>query len=285
MGRSSGRRWEAENAYAAPTAVLQTNCGCRQLALRTARAATMTKKAQKLKELFFLDQFIAETKRWQLVKVGEPPEPDFFVSDSRGVLGVELTSIQNDAAPGESSRATAIESQREQFMRRAAHHYYQKGGLPIQANAVQLPPTGIDLEILTIRLLESRERAMANHDKADEFEITPNDNPDELPLAKFRVLALDPEKFPRYSWWQAWENSLGCVLRASVEYLKPVVQRKAANLAAYRKSVARVALLIYSERTKASGMIQLPPDARLADSHGFDEIHVFMPPVQVLQLV
>jgi hypothetical protein len=118
-----------------------------------------------------------------------------------------------------------------------------------------------------------------------EFEITPDDDPDQLPIAKFWVHALDPVKLPRYSRWQAVENSVGWVLRAPADFVVAAVRRKAeAKLPNYKTAVDRVALLIYADRTKSSGMIQVPPDARLADACGFVEVHLFLPPEQVLQL-
>ena len=245
----------------------------------------MTKKAKRREERFFLDQFIAQTGRWQFVREGNPPEPDFFVSDAHGLLGVELTSIQNDAAPGESSAATAQERDRAKFLRRAAEHYYGNGGISIHVQAAKLPPAGLDFEMLTARLKDARERALLTVDQDHEFEVTPGNDPDELPIAMFRVLALDPVKFPSYAWWQAVENSTGCVLRVPADFVVDAVRRKAeAKLPNYKTAVDRVALLIYADRTKASGMIQVPPDARLADACGFAEIHLFLPPVQTLRL-
>jgi hypothetical protein len=247
--------------------------------------AAMTKQAKKREERFFLDQFIVQTGRWQVVREGKPPEPDFFVSDARGLLGVELTSVQKDAAPGESSAATARERNRAKFLRRAAEHYYTHGGTSIHVQAAKLPPAGLDLEDLTRRLKESRECALATVDQVHEFEITANNDPDQLPIAEFRVRALDPVQFPRYDRWQAVENSVGWVRQAPADFLVAAVRRKAeAKLPNYKTAVDRVALLIYADRTKSSGMIQLPPDARLADACGFVEVHLFLPPEQVLQL-
>lgn len=245
----------------------------------------MTKKAKKSEERCFLDQFIAKTGRWQFVREGNPPEPDFFVSDSHGLLGVELTSIQKDAAPGESSAATAQERNREKLLRRAAEHYYRSGGISIQVQAAKLPPAGLDFEMLSLRLKDARNRTLASADGVHEFEITPGDDPDELPIAKFRVRALDPVNFPNYAHWQAVESSTGWVRLAPAEFVVAAVRRKAeAKLPNYKTAVDRVALLIYADRTKASGMIQVPPDASLADACGFAEIHLFLPPVQVLRL-
>lgn len=245
----------------------------------------MTKKAKKREERSFLDQFIAQTGRWQFAREGNPPEPDFFVHDAHGLLGVELTSVQKDAAPGQSSVATAQERDRAKFLARAAEHYYKNGGASIHVQAAKLSPAGLDVVDLTRRLKASRDHAIATVDQVHEFEITPDDDPDRLPIAKFRLHALDPVQFPRYDRWQAVPNSIGWVLRAPAGFVEAAVRRKASDrLAQYLAAVDRVALLVYADPTKASGMIRLPSDARLADACGFAEVQLFLPPVQVLRL-
>lgn len=244
----------------------------------------MTKQSKRNEERFFLDQFLTKTNRWEFVAAGEPPAPDFLVKDARGLLGVELTSIQKDAAPGQSSAMRAAERSRERFLARAAEHYYDHGGSPIRVLATKLPSAGLDIPDLTRRLKEACALALASSPQEYELVITHNDLADELPIAEFWIRTMGMLRHPTDSQWVAVKNSVGFVRTLSAEDLSNLVLGKAAKLAGYKTRVARVALLIYSHRTYSSGMIQVPPETRLSDGYGFEEVHLVLPPEQVLQL-
>ena len=117
-----------------------------------------------------------------------------------------------------------------------------------------------------------------------QFEINPNNDPDQLPIAVFRVLALPSSQCPAYDWWQANENSGGCVRRLRPDELDWKVSSKAKKLPAYRQAVQLVALLIYANRMQESGMVELPDNARLSTSHGFDEVHLLIHPLKTMRL-
>src|SRR5436189_1894598 len=118
----------------------------------------MTKQAQKDEERFQLDWFMGMNPgKWEFEKACSEPDPDFLVKDEKGLLGVELTEVQQDVSrPRAGSAAMRAASERDKFLRRTADHYYDNGGLPIFVQAIKLSEPGLDLRDLTRRLKQQR---------------------------------------------------------------------------------------------------------------------------------
>lgn len=238
----------------------------------------MTKKATKDSERFYLDEFLIREHRFHLVDANRE-RPDFMLADATGNIGMEITQLHRDDAE-HGSQARRDEENRDTFLRAAAKRYYQRGGLPIRVQAIQLDRTDLNLDDFADRL--QRARPARDMEMAD-FEMTPGDDPDDLPFAKFNVRAL-PSSLPAYSWWVAVQNNVGWRGALDVQTVQTRIDEKATKLLEYRKAATRCALLLYANATRNSGLLRWPPDAATLDARGFDEVYLYVHPELVHRL-
>lgn len=231
-----------------------------------------TKEASKrARERFFLNEFLRHAPGLVFVEHGPPPDwPDFVVADKGGRIGVEMTQLFRDDGPTGSPSAKE-ERRRAKLLRQIARLYYAAGGRPAYVSAVYIrEPAGSNVDDAVRVLLRADANEKADHHR---IEVPDRAGPHRRPwaLLYFTRLAADGGE---YSDWVACENSCAFVGRVKPEDLRARIVEKAANLARYRRHLDRVALLIYVERNRASGMIEPPVDAMRLDAAGFDAVYL-----------
>lgn len=233
-----------------------------------------SKEARKrARERFFLDQFLRHAPGLQFVDHGPPPDwPDFVVADQAGNIGVEVTQLFRDDGPTGSPSAKE-ERRRSKLLRQIARRYYDAGGRPAYVSAVYLrEPESRNVDDAVRLLLRADANEKADHHR---IEVPDRAGPSRRPwaLLNFTRLAANGGD---YCDWVACENSCAFVGRVKPEHLRARIDEKAANLARYRSHLDRVALLIYVERNRASGMIEPPAVPVRLDGVGFDAVYLLM---------
>jgi hypothetical protein len=92
-----------------------------------------------------------------------------------------------------------------------------------------------------------------------------------------------PTEAGQYQQWRCATNSIGWIQQTADDLLLAAINKKAAKLSTYRKTLDRVALLIVADTTRASGMLRISIDFR-PPKQGFDAIYFYQHPIAAVQL-
>lgn len=225
---------------------------------------------KRARERYFLDEFLRHVPGLRFVEHGPPPDwPDFVVADERGLLGLELTQLFcDDGAKG--SPTVAEEQWRTNRMQEIARRYYADGGPPAHVTAVRFDSDGFSIAD-AVRLLR---KAADRPGPGPHAVRVPNRSKRwQRPWAELYLSKVPPE-CGQYVDWTACENTSGWVRRLTPEALGACIAGKTAKLANYRRHLERVALLIYVERSRASGMIEPASDQFAVSGGGFDAVYL-----------
>jgi hypothetical protein len=225
------------------------------------------------RERFFLEEFLRHVPGLRFVEHGQTSEwPDFVVEDDRGRIGLELTQLFRDDSP-KGSPTVAAEKRRSKLLREVARRYYAAGGPPAHVSAVRIgQPEGSNIDDAVLLLLKAAARTGNDYER---IEVPDRARPTRSPWALLYFTRLAAE-VGAHSDWNACENSCAFVGRVKTESLRACIDEKAANLPRYRRHLDRVALLIYVERNRGSGMIEPPAVPLRLDGAGFEAVHLLM---------
>lgn len=231
-----------------------------------------THMASKVQERIYVEAFLAHLSGQHAI-VEERESPDFLVSGNGECFGLEVAQVFRDQAAVSDSGSTtkAVESRRNKFLCRLVADYYSAGGPPLHVQAMMTDPVAVDYAGLVDRIVRARPAVPWERTRL------------EIDGATLHLCALPPEA-GQYSRWVAIDNSVGWRGQIGPEYILPVIQGKAARLARYRSATARVELLLVVDATHESGMVRWDPARPYPGLHGFDAVHLYFHPDEVLRL-
>ena len=229
----------------------------------------MTKKEE---ERLYLDRFIELLGEGALGEIKPNESPDFLITTSKGVLGIETTFLFRDSSDG-GSPMKERESLHERVVRHAQRVYESKNGLPLHVTVAfnsgyRLAKANVDQfgDALASLVLENIPQLGAT------WEYGPNrDNAELLPREFLRVYAFRHPSLTRNSWGR---SDGGFVPELGVASFQNTISVKDAKITTYRQSCAKVWLLICCSGVEMSSWYEFSEDAlRAAYSSRFDRIY------------
>ena len=231
-----------------------------------------THMASKVQERIYVEAFLARLGGQHAI-VEERESPDFLISGNGECFGLEVAQVFRDqiAVSDSGSTAKAVESRRNKFLRRLAADYYSAGGLPLHVHAVMANPAAIDYAGLVDRIICARPAVLWEQTQL------------EMDGATLYLRALPPEA-GQYARWVAVKNFVGRPGQIGPEHILPVIQDKASRLRRYRLAAGRIELLLVVDTTHESGMVRWDPARLYPGLHGFDALHLYFHPEEVLRL-
>ncbi|MCA8974899.1 MAG: hypothetical protein KDC98_09260 [Planctomycetes bacterium] len=229
--------------------------------------------ASKIGERIYVEAFFARLNESYSI-IEERESPDFLIACGGEQFGLEVVQMFRDqASVGKSgSPAKSVESRRTKGLRQLAVDYYAADGLPLHLQASFSDPTAVKRHGLVTRLKAARPSVPWARTTLEEDGLT------------LHLVALPPEA-GQYRRWVSIDNSMGWRGQVGLADVLPVIQDKAARLPTYRSAVARVELLIVVDGTRRSGMVRWDASQVLRSRHGFDAIHLYFHPEEVLRIV
>jgi hypothetical protein len=226
--------------------------------------------ASKDRERFFVESFLRSVG-WRYTRIDNSERPDFVVQRPDGPLGIEVTEVFGDEADGGSPRK-AIESNRSRLLVQLADDYYgQPNAVPI---LVKLYLRGPVSPLLRPRLLERLNLTVGSLEPWASIDAFGSDPA--LGQAALWITRL-PEEAGRYARWICMDNFIGWRRRVDHSCLLARVGQKAEKLADYRARSGKVILLIVSDESQDSGMVDYDTsgiDGEEVAAHGFHEVYL-----------
>jgi hypothetical protein len=221
-------------------------------------------------ERLFLDAFIRHIG-WDVCEVTSREEPDFIVTTSDSVFGLELTQLfKNVSAPGGSSNK-ASEASRSQFMSKLADEYYRS-----DSRAILLTANFAEPPVFTaLSEIANRVRAAVPETEWETSEV--NVETRSGLRTKLYIQRL-PDSCEQYRRWICINNSLGWVRSLDVDEILARIRVKAGRLSSYKSAVDRVRLLLVVDRTRESSMFSWTPTESPMPSLGFEGVYLYFHP-------
>lgn len=228
--------------------------------------------ASKIQERIYVEAFLSRLGGQHAI-VEERESPDFMVAVNGECFGLEVVQVFRDQATVSDSGSTAraVESRRTKFLRQLAADYYSAGGPPLHIQALMADPAAVVYSGLVDRIVGARPAVPWERTRL------------EMDGATLHLCALPPE-LEQYDRWVAVDNSVGWLGQIGPEHILPMIQNKATRLASYRSAAARVELLLVVDTTRSSGMVRWDPARPYPCLHGFDALHLYFYPDEVLRL-
>lgn len=203
---------------------------------------------------------------WSVERAGDDQdEPDFFVMTPEGVVGVEITQLFVDRQDG-----MAASPLKEQEMRhigklaKLADAYYGITDVPVHAKFVRFNESALSRTAEAMAVAVGQLKPM----ESKRLELD-----DDIVVHLLRL----PAEVPGYKRWQIASDRMAWVTCVSGAALEAVVEPKRRRLDAYRRSTARIVLLVVVDRTWGSGMIK-NAGALSTQGGGFDAIYLHVLP-------
>lgn len=225
--------------------------------------------ASKILERTFVEGFLPRFRPGYVI-LEERESPDFLVSDGQKRFSLEVAQVFRDQSPA-GSPTKAAESRRMQYLRSLASDYYSRSGLPLLVTANIPDRFSLDTSIVADRL--KIERPSVPWDRS-RFEMSG---------ATFYLTSLRLEA-GSYLRWRCVNNSVGWQGWLTAADIEHIIVDKASKLPSYRTAVARVELLLVVDAECTSGMIRWREGTPNPSSHGFDAIHLYFHPTEVMRL-
>ena len=225
---------------------------------------------QKETERLFLDAFIRHIG-WDVREVTAREKPDFIVTTSDGVFGLEVTQLfKNVSARGGSSNK-ASEVSRSKFMSKLADQYYRRDNRPILLTANFAEPP------VFTGLSEIADRVRAAVPEAEWETSQVNLETRSGPSTKLHIQRL-PDSCEQYRRWICINNSLGWVRSLDADEVLARNRVKAGRLSSYKSMVDRVRLLLVVDRTHEASMFSWTPTESHLPSLGFEGVYIYLHP-------
>lgn len=101
--------------------------------------------------------------------------------------------------------------------------------------------------------------------------------------ANFHLTAL-PSEAGQYTQWVRVNNSVAWRGKIGPADVLPMIEAKAARLVRYKLAVPRIELLLVVDTTCASGMVRWDPTQSFPSLHGFNAIHLYFYPEELLPI-
>ena len=205
-------------------------------------------------------------------EVDASEHPDFILSGPDGRTGLEVTQVFH-RTDDHGSASKREERARARWLKTLARDYYKAGGQPVLVKVALVA----QLEKVSMAgLVESILIARQMMATLEQKQLTPD-----VDGGLTVYLTPLPKEFVDYSRWISITDSVGWVHTLQTELLQDTIRSKAAKLASYRLSVARVSLLIVADRLVNSGRFQLASDTSILDACGFEEVNLLTYPESV----
>lgn len=227
--------------------------------------------ASKVQERIYVEAFLKHLGGQPTI-LEERESPDFLIAVGKEQFGLEVAQVFRDQAEvgAYGSPAKAMESRRNKFLRQLATDYYAAGGFPLHVKAL-FNGSITNRARLVKQIINARSSVPWERTKI------------ELNLATFHLMSL-PHEAEQYTRWVAINNSVGWRGLIGNKDILPRIQAKADRLMHYRSVVARVKLILVVDETCRSGMVRWDPAQPYPDLHGFDAIHLYFHPTEILRI-
>lgn len=201
-------------------------------------------------------------------------EPDFFVKLDGNEVGFELTQLFKSIS-GNGSADKECEMYHHKFLSRLADTYYQMSDIPIQLqfNGTISKCTEDNLHDLAQRISEATKQLDEWGDS--EIELEGGDS--------FHIHRLS-NSLKGYRRWTWVNGHIGWPCTINQALLQAKIKPKHDRLERYKRSVDRVRLLVFSDRTWNSGMLLLDNPLPTVELRGFEKIYLYLHPEQAFQI-
>jgi len=181
------------------------------------------------------------TANWMLVDIPEPL--DFEIRTPTEKFGLEVRQIFVDAEVSYGSPAKYSEAKTLHTVSHLAKRYYESGGPPLSAKFRGILSSANSGAVL---------KCMIASAPAYPGPVTTL----EAPQVKVYMRRL-PSSFVRYSRWTFVNDKVGWLRRVSTPELQHAINRKAGNLALYKRKYDNIDLLLVADRMFNSGKLIL----------------------------
>lgn len=228
--------------------------------------------ASKIQERIYVEAFLARLDRYYTI-VEERESPDFLITVGSEQFGLEVTQVFRDQAEVDNSGspAKAVESSCNKFLRQIATDYYSAEGLPLHVQVLLPDSVSIEKAKLVDQIQLARPSIPWERTKIDIDEAT-------------LYLTALPHEAGQYTRWVCVNNSVAWRGKIGSADVLPLIEEKTAHLMRYRAVIQRVELLVVVDTTQASGMVCWDPDQPFPSLQGFDAIHLYFHPAELLRL-
>lgn len=228
--------------------------------------------ASKIQERLYAEAFLACLDRPHII-VEERESPDFLVAVGSEQFGLEVAQVFRDQAEvgNSGSPARAVESRRNKFLHQIAMDYYSAGGLPLNVQALVSDSEAINRTELVNRIKHARPSTPWGRIQID------------VDGSTLHLTALPPQA-GQYNRWVCVNNSVAWRGQIGPADVLPVIEEKATRLARYRLVAPRIELVLVVDTTRASGMVRWDPAQPFPSLHGFDTIHLYFHPEDLLRI-
>lgn len=236
---------------------------------------------KKERERLVLDCFIRATRMSPQISEGKDDgnEPDFFLKFNKNrIIGIELTQIFQDS--GTLSLLKKNERRQEMALLKIADFYYEmEASPPIRVHLkTKLLQDSIRDDKYLKDIAENLAREIADLTPGEVTSMTLCDN------IEMQVRSL-PSQFAGYRRWSCVPNHIGWSKPNSLEILNEQIRKKIKKVEKYRKRSSEVKLLLYSDRTRSSGMIYDDGTSLKIDAPGFSEVFFLYYPEAEIQRI
>ena len=228
--------------------------------------------ASKIGERIYVEAFLARLSEPHVI-IAERESPDFLVAGCGEQFGLEVVQVFRDhASVGDAgSPARAVESERTKGLHQLSVDYYAAGGSPLHVQALFSDPAAIKQQGLVQRIKAARPSVPWDRTTVEGDGVT------------LHLVSL-PTESGQYCRWVCINSSVGWRGQIGLADVLPLIQDKATRLPFYRSVVPRVELLVVVDGTRRSGMVRWDASQVFPSRHGFDAIHLYFHPEEVLRI-
>lgn len=131
--------------------------------------------------------------------------------------------------------------------------------------------------------MSTEPRTVIDHLKIERSAVHGTRTQFEMEGATFYLTSL-PSKKESYSRWLCVNNSVGWRGWLTAADVESVIADKASKLSNYRAAIARVELLLVIDARYTSGMIRWRENVPHLSAQGFDAVHLYVHPEEVIRL-